>query len=253
MYIYPTEEAAKEGRQVGGCGFLVLCALKACGDSSTEFFIVTNRHVIEKLTEPFVRINRQSGGFDVVQTNRNRWKSHPDGDDVAALPFHGLSDEHEFLAIPSDVFLTSSDIEDLDVGIGDQIAMIGRLIGHDGLVRNNPVARFGNIAMMPGDAIQNAFAHPQETFLVECHSIPGFSGSPVFLVLSQVTRSLGGIRLPGAGFKLLGIDWMHVSNKELVRSRIGDPLKDGQYVEANTGVAGVIPAWRLWKLLDSFK
>ena len=42
---------------------------------------------------------------------------------------------------------------------------------------------------------------------------------------------------------LLGIDWMHVCHKEPVLTS-KDEKVDGLYVNANSGIAGVIPAWR---------
>jgi len=59
--------------------------------------------------------------------------------------------------------------------------MVGRFIGHDGHQRNTPAVRFGNIAMMPDEKIKAADGTEQEGFLVELRSVPGCSGSAVYI------------------------------------------------------------------------
>jgi len=216
-------------------------------------FAVTNRHVIEEMDGPIVRVNRHDGKIDITETNKNRWRNHPDGDDISALRFDALSEEHQFLAINESAFLNHKVIAEYNVGIGDNVAMIGRLVGHDGKLRNSPTARFGSISMMPGEKIPNLFKCDQESFLVECHSIPGFSGSPVLLVLPSNSRSIGGLLLPGLGPWLMGIDWMHVHNEEPLRTADGKTFQDKSFVQSNNGIAGVIPAWKIGELLNTLK
>lgn len=252
VYVYPDQPSAQEGKQAGGSGFLVRPTW-ITHDKIDGIFVVTNRHVIEKMKNPVLRVNRHDCHVDIIETNKNRWRIHPDGDDIAALRFDALSEEHQFLAINGGAFLNMKVIEEYNVGIGDHVAMVGRLIGHDGKLRNSPTARFGSISMMPGDKILNSFGHDQESFLVECHSIPGFSGSPVLLVLPSTTRSVGGLLLPGMGPWLLGIDWMHVNNQEPVRTVDGKEYQDGSFVRSNNGIAGVIPAWKIEELLLTWK
>jgi Trypsin-like peptidase domain len=250
VYIYPNEEDANDGREAGGSGFLV--NFPTPEEGKDRVFVVTNRHVIEHLPAPVVRVNRTDGSFDSIRTNKIAWKIHPEGDDIAAIDFTQRSAEHSIRWVDIRTALPEHKIQDFNIGIGDTVAMLGRLIGHDGKVRNSPIARFGTIAMMPGDKIKNTFNADQETYLIECHSVPGFSGSPVFLFLNTSTRSLGGHQLVGIGPWLLGIDWYHASNIERVRDENGAFLGNGLYVKSNTGVAGVIPATRILHLLNAF-
>jgi hypothetical protein len=223
VYIYPSVEAARDGKGAGGSGFLV--NFPRPGQDANRIFVVTNRHVIETLEAPVVRVNKVDEPFDPIATNKERWRDHPEGDDVTALEFHQLNEEHSFRWVDFHTALPDHATEDFHVGIGDTVAMVGRLIGHDGKVRNSPIARFGTIAMMPGDKIRNSFGADQETYLVECHSVPGFSGSPVFLFLNATTRSLGGYPLVGIGPWLLGIDWYHANTLEEVRDQSGHPSR----------------------------
>jgi hypothetical protein len=250
VYIYPDEKAAECGKEAGGSGFLVNFPRQK--EEANRIFVVTNRHVIEDLEAPVIRVNRADGSSKPIATNKNRWRVHPDDDDIAAIEFHQLSSEHSFRWVDIRTALPAAATQDFRIGIGDTVAMLGRLIGHDGKVRNSPIARFGTIAMMPGDKIKNSFGADQETYLVECHSIPGFSGSPVFLFLNSTTRSIGGFPLVGIGPWLLGIDWYHANNLERVRDESGKVLESGWFVKANTGIAGVIPSTKIQELLDLF-
>lgn len=250
VYLYPDEESAHAGKWTGGSGFLVHSEWTDGENSKAADFVVTNRHVVEKMRDPVVRMNRTDGTVEAIKTNRNRWQSHPAGDDVSALRFEGFSEEHKGLPVNERAFINQEILSDENIGIGDQVAMIGRLVGHDGTVRNSPTARFGAISMMPGDTLPNDFGHDQEMFLVDCQSLPGFSGSPVFLF--QPTTAKSPTALLNAPSWLLGINYMHVHDKEPVRKADGSKA-EGLYVQANSGVAGVIPAWRIKQLLDVLK
>jgi len=75
------------------------------------------------------------------------------------------------------------------LGYGDDIFMVGRFITFDGKQRNTPVVRFGQISMLPAEPVEVDGGRAQEeVFLVECRSIGGLSGSPVFVDLQ--TREL---------------------------------------------------------------
>ena len=66
--------------------------------------------------------------------------------------------------------------------------VVGQLVNSQGKVRNIPSTRFGNIAQMPYEPIEQdrVFGKfQQESFLVEARSIIGFSGSPIFLILTR--------------------------------------------------------------------
>src|SRR5205823_4279853 len=96
-------------------------------------------------------------------------------------------------------------------------------------------------------------------------SISGYSGSPVFVYKPQqeikaippspldpyagetyVTSITDPVGVP----LLLGIDCGHVRNKEPILDANGNPHPFGWHVETNTGMAIVIPAWRLEDLLN---
>lgn len=136
--------------------------------------------------------------------------------------------------------------------------MIGRLISMEGDTKNTPAVRFGNISMLPDEPIVNRYGHPQETFLIDSRSIPGYSGSPVFLILFPPSPrpphyyTMVDVEYDSAwhGPFLLGIDWFHPHNYEELHDEKMEPISPKKYVKASTGMAGVIPAWRLSDLIN---
>jgi hypothetical protein len=111
--------------------------------------------------------------------------------------------------------------------------------------------------MIPLEPIERDDRFQQESFVIECRSIAGFSGSPVFIhrrrdELPDIAFPKPG---PAADYRqwLLGIDWCHLPADFLqVYEMTPDELKETSYrALSNSGFAGVIPAWRLRALLDS--
>ena len=132
--------------------------------------------------------------------------------------------------------------------------LFGRFVNHEGHQRNKPVVRFGNIAMMPDAAAPVRVGDlDQLAFLVECRSLGGFSGSPAFVSLAQ-RRWMGGVQKSGPSPsvpKFLGVDCAHLPFWSAVcESR--DPMRrvPDLWSETNSGIAVIVPAWRLLKLLN---
>jgi len=142
--------------------------------------------------------------------------------------------------------------------------MVGRFINHEGKQRNSPTIRFGHISMMPSD--DDPVSHSlnpsgsQVSFLVEVHSVPGYSGSPVMVrpfpteKLPAVTHAtifenvfqtapyyqmVAKTLIGGPWF--LGVQW-----GVLTLPDPADPQK-----RHYTGLSGVVPAWYLREFLDS--
>jgi hypothetical protein len=135
------------------------------------------------------------------------------------------------------------------------VFVVGRFKNAQGKLRNIPSVRFGNIAQMPHEPIEQRRVFgkfQQESFLVEARSISGFSGSPVFLILhARDSRQELGFRLHTDVFRLLGIQWGYIQDCEPIRDTTGRPVDTGLHVLLNTGMMGVVPAWKLEDLLRS--
>jgi Trypsin-like peptidase domain len=250
VYLYPNRESALRGERAGGSGFIV--SIPSDADSEFSFsYVVTNSHVIREAGCDALRVNTRSGGTNVIAETKDFWLHHPDGDDVAVLSISLDYETTKVKALPiDDWFVTQERVEYYKIGIGDEIVMLGRFVNHEGRTRNLPAARFGNIAMLPYEPVRTPRGLLQEVFLVECRSLPGYSGSPVFFSPLPFGRSV-----PHA--MLLGIDMGHLKDtmpvldkKELAQGRMV-PINDNWTIETNTGMSCVIPAWKIREVIYS--
>ena len=283
VYIYENRQDAEDGVHQGGSGFLVTVPFDTNSDW-LELYVVTNRHALIdpktlKTRNPVVRLNRKDGTVEYFETHFNQWSLHRDGDDVAVLPLRFTFEDIDFSVVELEEFITPDIISREDIGIGDDTFMVGRFVNHEGRQQNAPAIRFGNIAMMPKEKITSPYGIDQESFLVEVRSLPGYSGSAVFLFspgaeddMSVRRDGIDRVRKNDTAFDskspheqreilykftqpkgpyLLGIDWCHIPRKASILNRDGKRIDEGWYVEENTGMAGVIPAWKIAEILDS--
>jgi hypothetical protein len=247
IYLYPDSDAAEDGIDSGGSGFLI--GVTDGSRSGTQIYAVTNRHVAEKCKT--IRLNRIDDVKAVIEPKV--WLDHPDGKtdlSIAPLSVEDLRIYRWQIFMPRMHFVDKTRLVDCEIGVGDDCYMVGRFINHDGIQRNLPTARFGAIAQMPGEEIWTEWGIQQEAYLVEMRSISGFSGSPVIVRIPAPRRAKSKrIHEPHL---LLGIDCGHSTDKETAIYQHGEiePVDDYK-IEINTGLAIVIPAWKLQEIVDS--
>jgi hypothetical protein len=250
VYIYPDVALAEAGESTGGTGFLIGVPLNGFGNAFV-LFVVTNWHNIHRGGRA-VRFNTNDGHIETVEIEEPSWIRHPEGDDLAIAAV-GLSADHVvYRYVGLDQLISTEIINAHNIGPGDDVFVVGRFVHHDGKQRNLPSVRFGNIAQMPGEKIRFPDGHEQESFLVEARSIAGYSGSPVFIQIPRWSSGAGRFNTNwGYGPWLLGIDHCHLSANEPVREKpLGKPVNPNWYVNNNTGMMGVIPAWRLAEMFN---
>lgn len=273
VYLYSSEDAARWGDAEGGTGFLVSVGTTVAGmpADAAHLYVVTNAHVIEGGCT-YVRVNQRGRGTDVLPLTLANWELHPDGDDVAvaSVVIHG--DNLRYATVPVELAVAQSDFSEPNPQLapGDEVLFIGRYVNHEGKEQNQPVVRSGIIAQVWGDPVfqerlsGNRF---QESVLVEERSIGGASGSPVFCYRGARIGGLAQFGKPGAvgvipevgnPIYLLGVNWGHHRLREAVRNSAGHELSDqqgkptGEHVRSNSGIAMVVPAWKLRQLINTF-
>jgi hypothetical protein len=282
FYVYPSEASAKRGQDAGGSGFLV--HIPAFEPSTGYVYAVTNKHLIDGGC-CVLRLNRMGGDTDTIVTKVEDWFLHPDGDDVAVYPLEIL-DGFKWASLPLEWFADHESLKIYNIGYGDDVYLVGRLIAQSGRQKNTPVVRFGNISLPadPAEPVKYG-SREQEAHLIECRSISGFSGSPVFVTAqrfysneeaiqvweyrqkkhpgiqenrpSEISRTpkIGLIYMPwpvSVGPLLLGIDFGHLPHWNEVfrfppntRSQRPTDMK----AQSNTGIAGVVPCWKIMDIL----
>jgi len=265
IYLYPSVLEARAGEKAGGSG----CIVSVESGVVPYLYAVTNSHVIrdELGNSPVIRINTTDGKTDIIEYTQRNWICHPDGDDLAIAPLSIEATRHKYSRIPTDRFINQQIILDYDIGAGDEVFMVGRFVGYDGKQQNEPTVRFGNLSLGKHVFIRNEdLGIEQESFLIETRSLPGYSGSPVFLEILPYTwrkgsRTKGSLIIPGqykingkpadVGPWLLGVDWGHTFLYEKVLEKNKrDEVSGGWVVKSNSGTACVVPAWKLLDLLN---
>jgi hypothetical protein len=269
IYLYRTKEDAVRGERAGGSGFLVGVMATGTGwlargecphDQLHHTYAVSNRHVVrghgDTRLNPgssIIRLNTHSGESDVLPLRPEDW-TISDEHDLAVFSIdlqHGS--KHKYVTLASSAFVTNELMATYDIGIGDEVFMVGRFVNHDGKQRNLPSVRWGHVAMMPFEPVYHPSnpSNVQESFLVEVHSVSGYSGSPVFVrpfPTSKVVLEPSSKDRPSSIFCdpfraggpwLLGIEWGYLNNHD--------------QRENNTGMSGVVPAWSLADLLNTEK
>ena len=262
VYLYRTTTEAKLGENIGGSGFLAVVDGLVAGEFSAEnetkslhYYAISNRHVVKK--SPVVRLNKHDGTTDVIPLSQDDWIWTEDQDVAAAPISYNQAHKYLFVSVASR-FLTTHVARQVDVGIGDEVFMVGRLVNHTGKQQNSPSLRWGHISMMPFEPVYHASnrRNEQESFLVEIHSLSGYSGAPVFVRPFSTEKLFATLpptenpRTAEEEFKqyfkqlpvgpwLLGVEWGYINNHD--------------QRENNTGISGVVPAWHIAELLNCEK
>jgi hypothetical protein len=188
FYLYRSEKEARTGQDPQGTGFLVAepSTVPYAGYWQAHVYAVTNWHVaVEHLPDdppaPVIRLNRKDGEPHVIPLGIDDWRGLPDLD-IVVTPIDIPSDVNA-LAIPSSMIVTQSRVGLLEIGVGEDVFMMGLFVDHHGGTTNVPAARFGNISMMPNPRalVDQGNLPDVEAYVLDMHSRSGFSGSPVFV------------------------------------------------------------------------
>lgn len=262
FFLYPNSDDARAGKKFGGTGFFVGIPSQADPERMTCIYGVTNWHVACREGCSVVRVNRKDGDPAIFDYGPEDWVFIPGDDDIAVIELPLNINEHRFAYVSTDQFLTQAEVSQKKagrVGVGDDVFMIGRFIDHDGVQRNNPSARFGNISMLPDGNIKRPNGSFLPSFCVDMHSRTGYSGSPVFVYRTLGNNfAVGDIDLGDRFLLLLGIHWGQFPEYWEIKDRKDVPntfrrealVTEGNYVEGLSGMTCVAPAWKLMELLE---
>lgn len=262
VYLYPTEQDARDGTNFGGSGFLLSWPIE--GTNRALVYVVTNWHVACQ-GSPLVRINTTDGGSDISAFDGVGWQFLPKYD-VAVHAIALNRELHQYSFIPVNGLISQEKVAEQRIGPGDDVFMVGRFIDHDGGKANKPAVRFGNISINPTPITQ-----PNDSvaasYCVDMHSRTGYSGSPVFVYRTPgfdldeqlVAGSDPKLLLAGVNlFMLLGIHfaqfpelWEVTEQGRLIREGVSEPLlTDGKYIRGLRGMTCVLPAWAIMEVLN---
>ena len=186
----------KRGEEIryGGTGFLVYLEQIEDGRTFHFYYLVTAKHVSEQLAGDvfYIRVNQKDGSAKDVplnweQGNEVTWYQHPTDAAHADVAVTAIEPQRgqDVLFIDGQIDVISDEKrEQLGIGVGDEVFMVGLFSYVKGKSRSIPIVRVGNIAMFPNERVKVKTPTNQELevdgFLVEARSIQAASGSPVF-------------------------------------------------------------------------
>lgn len=250
FYLYPSSDDAEAGRSEGATGFVVSVPSDAHAGSPFHY-LVTAGHVIGR-GAVIARFNDTAGGTIVFPSAPGEWVRPGDGTDLAALPLGSLPAGIESFAIALELFVRHDELSEW-VAPGEDAFFIGRFKYSEGRHINQPSVRFGNVSALPGEKVPmgSGGPPPQEAFLVEARSLSGYSGSPVFSLAPPSSAGFYNGRRVFGPTRFLGVDVAHLpSVARIVDTDTQAPIDARWSVQGNSGMAVVVPAWKLTELLQ---
>jgi hypothetical protein len=266
FYLHNSEDDAKNGRDSMGTGFFI----KLEEGSFNHVYAVANWHVVFEGNAPFIRYLAADNGEQLQISKSNAdWESPSGCGDIAVTHIVSLSradGDARQSAIPLDEFVTEEDIAELNVGVGDDVFMVGMYEDHGAEAHMIPAARFGNISMLPSihaPMEEMNSQHRMPCFVMDMRSRSGFSGSPVFAFRtwgsdlhfdpSHHVRiyqdSSGNYRLhldEEPMFKLAGLHIGQFNEEVTIISK----EQAGSQMVLGSAMTQVIPAWRIRDFLN---
>jgi len=245
-----------------GTGFIVGYPISEDGEKIIPI-IVTAKHVIGDNNKILARFSTKEGevpkfveyDLENLRQNNDYWE-HPndEGVDIAAFRTPHFN-QADYEPLPLDLIATKDIFNELNICETDRIIFPSLLVNFMGFSRNYPVMRDGTIALIPQEKVPMKYKvgskeinTKQEVILADATSIPGASGSPIFL--------WPGPRIVNQSFQIGGnkpylIGIMHgfypAWPQEIIE--LGTTTAKAMYRE-NSGIAIIFPSW---KLNDIFK
>jgi hypothetical protein len=237
-----------------GTGFLV--GIESEKDNSSYVrYLVTAKHVLQNekgdyYSKIYVRLNKYDGKSEYLDIDLNNTEifTHDQRDvDIAVLSFSINLKILDFEVIPEYIIPDQIKMKQLQISEGDDIFFSGLFENFYGQQRNQPIIRFGKVALMPDEKIewkeQGTTSKYLDLYLMECLSYAGNSGSPVFFnLLRQQGRKLDE---QGPNIHLAGVIMGNFNTKNF--------LPYDTILVQNIGIAAVTPSYKLHEILYSKK
>jgi hypothetical protein len=242
--------------KLAGTAFFVGVPIE--GTKLNFMYLVTAKHIIDAIQtksadkKVYLRMNLINGGAEFISTSIDRWVFHPQESnvDVATLNWAPSGEKFDYLALPIKYALTEDVIKKENIGVGDDVFLVGLFANHFGSKRNLPIVRVGNIASMPEEKVRTDYGDI-DAYLVETRSIGGLSGSPVFVYVGEMRRIGETTQFRKKGvplFYLLGLMHGHFDLSKLgVDNLIEDSLTN---LRINMGIGIVVPTWKVLEVMN---
>lgn len=201
----------------------------------------------------FLRLNRKDGKHETVEIpiilsgKKKTVFTHADPNvDLAVIPMQPDPNKYDLKCVPDSMLTTREDFNELNIREGTGVFYTGLFTPYPGRKKNYPIVRFGQVALVTDEKIEwdNQLL---DLYLIECTSIGGNSGSPVFFRLGQedgrntFVMNVRKIKLAGVmkGY-FTDINLLHIAETAKI-----------SYIKSNSGIAAITPAYQLREILFS--
>lgn len=252
FFLYRSLDDAQKSTKFGGTGFVLSFPSETIPEI-TYFYGVTNWHVAVRDGFSVVRVNTTDGGTDILEYGPEDWLFDADGDDLAVIQLNPNFATHSLKPIPAALIYKKEvllDPSQFNIGLGDDVFMLGRFVEKDYGPMNTPTARFGCISAMPSPVEQSGPRKGlKDSYCLDMHSRSGYSGSPVFVYRTPGTNLEHTIRTgsPDLGRSMLCLLGVHFGQFSEELKAIGD---QEQLLYGPSGMTCAVPSWKILELLD---
>jgi hypothetical protein len=229
--------------------------------------LITAKHVIDQIPgqNVFVRVNKFDGTSKCFAVDKRAvMKIDQTGLDIAVIPCQLDPTIYDFFVIK----MMKSDLQQAiekhgSPGLGDEVCVVGLYTTHYGHTKNLPVVRVGHIAALPEEPLMTnrGYVHG---WLIECFSIAGLSGSPVFWNVPQMRLVDGKPVFSERAYVPLGIligyHLIESKEDEIAVPQYQTPQEERTWAEMaepskmeqrRTGFAVMIPLYLLYHIFES--
>ena len=140
----------------GGTAFVIQTTEEPASDLHWNY-LVTARHSVKiayGLGDVYVRFNTKGGSPKLIKL-ADQWV-YPDSEssDVAVMPIQ-LTSDLQYIPIDKSICVTDAQIKQHNIGIGDDLLIVGLFTQRHGTQNNIPIVRSGIIASMPDEPLQD--------------------------------------------------------------------------------------------------
>ena len=244
-----------------GTCFFVFYDDKRLGENGGFMYLVTNRHVASPgieigapypVLETHLRLNLRDSGQGSEEGplpigNQFHWFfPSDDSADLAVFPLLPDQTKYDYLGIPTSIFATQDVVASQGISEGDSILFTGFFYQFPGQRKFQPIVREGTLAMLPDEKMETTLRTLGRLYLADVHVFGGNSGSPLLVNLGGVRN--GGV-YAGYSYRLLGIISGYYHEDSNLNLTVASTLTGT--LEANSGIALVVPVDQLKSLLDS--
>jgi hypothetical protein len=208
-------------------------------------YLVTARHVIDGIRSTgldtvWMRLNHSDSTSKWLSSKVADWYVHPSDASIdVAILASPVPDGFDHRVFPYSRTVTPKFMVENEVGLGEEVFIVGLFRHRHGNHRNIPVVRVGNLATIGEERIASKKFGQMDANLIEVRSIGGLSGSPVFINLGSLRLIAGQIRIATGPMEyLFGLVHGHF---DATRETAFDESSDEADEQINTGIAVVVP------------